>query len=372
MLKTILLMILISSFVFLSCSKDEGNPVEQPTTGSIIGVVTSSTTGFVLEFVNIYTKPPTGYVTTDASGSYTIENVEPGEYSITAAKEGYDSLIADITVSAGAATKANFILGNYDSLNNQSFGLITGTVKNSITNEHLISVSIITVPPTSSVSTNAAGYFSIYNVNPGQYLVTAKKTNYDSTQITITVNAGNTAFADISMMPADTSGSDMGSIHGYAIDASSGLHLESVQVSVNPPVSSVLTDNGGLYTIQNVLPGEYTVKASKSGYIDFEVDVTVTAGSETVADLLMALSTGSVKGTVISSSGGVPIEGVQIRTVPGTSSVATDEFGKYLIGNITPGSISVIANKLGYLPDTLSINISANVTTQADFILKSE
>jgi hypothetical protein len=48
------------------------------------------------------------YATTDSNGSYTINNVPPGNYTVTAWQESYGTQTQKVTVAAGAAGAANF------------------------------------------------------------------------------------------------------------------------------------------------------------------------------------------------------------------------------------------------------------------------
>ena len=48
------------------------------------------------------------YATTDDKGSYTIDNVPPGNYTVTAWQETYNTMTQKVTVAAGASATADF------------------------------------------------------------------------------------------------------------------------------------------------------------------------------------------------------------------------------------------------------------------------
>jgi len=94
----------------LSCKKDESNPTQTPTTGTIQGQVTNITADTVIVGALVTTSPATSSVSTNAQGSYTIPNVSPGQYTVTAAKGDYNPGSVTITVLAGQSTTANIHL----------------------------------------------------------------------------------------------------------------------------------------------------------------------------------------------------------------------------------------------------------------------
>ena len=76
-------------------------------------------------------------------------------------------------------------------------GTISGTVMNKA-GDAVVSAAIITTePPTSSVSSNADGKYTIEDVDPSDYIVQALKDGYDPGNVNVTVKAGKTAIADI-------------------------------------------------------------------------------------------------------------------------------------------------------------------------------
>lgn len=103
-------MVLVCSVLLLTCKKDESAPTQTPTTGTIQGQVTNETGDTVIVNAIITTSPATSSVSTNTQGSYTIPNVSPGQYTVTAAKGGYNSGSVAIAVLAGQTTTANIHL----------------------------------------------------------------------------------------------------------------------------------------------------------------------------------------------------------------------------------------------------------------------
>ncbi len=82
-------------------------PPAAPTVGTITGRVTAASTGAALDGAAVSTSPASGTATTDALGNYSIAGVPVGTYTVTAAKSGYTSSSATVTVSGGQTSTAN-------------------------------------------------------------------------------------------------------------------------------------------------------------------------------------------------------------------------------------------------------------------------
>jgi len=91
---------------YLSCSENS-NFTETEKTGTIKGKVTDSNSGYAVESTNITTSPATNAVTTDSSGEYEITGVNPGLYSVSASKTGYNTNSVNISVKEGKTTTAD-------------------------------------------------------------------------------------------------------------------------------------------------------------------------------------------------------------------------------------------------------------------------
>jgi hypothetical protein len=132
------------------------------------------------------------------------------------------------------------------------------------------------------------------------------------------------------------------------------------------------SDAQGRYEIRDASPGQYIVTATKGGYDPGTINVSVVAGSVTTADILMTRSgptEGSIQGQVTTSVGDSLVVGARVQTAPATSSVTTDQQGRYAILHVTPGSYTVAATKTGYNPGHTDASVIAGQTTTADIQL---
>lgn len=97
--------------IFLILLSGCSDPVELP--GDISGIVTEKETNLPLDSVTIELDPARNDVTsatTISDGSYLMENIEPGDYDITAVKPTYESVTKEVTVLSETSHEIDFEL----------------------------------------------------------------------------------------------------------------------------------------------------------------------------------------------------------------------------------------------------------------------
>lgn len=78
--------------------------------GRISGRVMDSATRISLPGTKVFITPGSNSVVADADGFYTFENLEPGQYTLTASKNGYATGTSKATVNSGMTATANILL----------------------------------------------------------------------------------------------------------------------------------------------------------------------------------------------------------------------------------------------------------------------
>jgi len=76
--------------------------------GTMTGSVTDAEDGSPIAGATV--SAGTRTTTTDTTGKYTVANVPPGTYEVTASKSGYESSTSTVTVVAGGTATVNFSL----------------------------------------------------------------------------------------------------------------------------------------------------------------------------------------------------------------------------------------------------------------------
>lgn len=105
--RSIVLSTFFCLFVFLGCEDASLGP---DLSGSVEGVVLDEETNAPVAGASITTSPPSGAITTDAEGVFTLTDVPTGNYTINVRKQGYEPNNISISVRADQTTPATVLL----------------------------------------------------------------------------------------------------------------------------------------------------------------------------------------------------------------------------------------------------------------------
>jgi TonB-linked SusC/RagA family outer membrane protein len=82
-----------------------------------------------------------------------------------------------------------------------------------------------------------------------------------------------------------------------------------------------------------------------------------------------AAQNGSIRGTVTDSSTQAPVQGALVTVVGTAHRAETNTSGRYVISGISPGSVVIRVQMIGYVPAEQSVMVPEGGETPADFIL---
>ena len=309
-------------------------PASSQLAGTISGRVTDTNTGMGIADATITAKGPLQKSnTTDIDGYYTISNLLPGDYTVTATASGYASESKTATVYSEVTTPVNFDLHMLS---------IIGKVYDAITPNIGIAQSNVTAD-SYSILANSTGYYQLVDMPAGDYTVTAAAPGYASQSKPATVSLGTPDVVDFAMEQVPS-----GAIIGTITDASTALPIYYASVIAYAPAieMSNQTDQNGHYIIEEVPAWpSWNVEAYAMGYISQPKIVAVDSGVTVTVDFVLE-PFGAIDGVVTDSSSGLPIAEAVVRA--GEYLNTTDMSGYYLLSDVVEGTYTVTAAAPGY------------------------
>lgn len=238
---------------------------ETPTTGQLQGLVTDAETGLPLSgaFVDV-TGGFTGSIQTAMDGSYLIQDIAPGEITVTVSLTGYLSVSASGSIAAGNAVVFSPALSPEDYVTSET-GRIIGRAVEAGTQtplEHVV-VEVSGDPGTASGSTRSYGTFEIDALAPGNYALQLSHSDYVARSLAVVVPSGGTVdLRDVELGPA----SGTVTVFGRITDSGTGLPIGEAVVSIMGTVLSTQSDTDGNYRLEGLDPGNKTLMFNATGY----------------------------------------------------------------------------------------------------------
>lgn len=146
----------------------------------------------------------------------------------------------------------------------------------------------------------------------------------------------------------------------------------SATVRVVETGQTTTTDETGAYLLAGLLPGTYTVEASRFGYTTQSEPVTVAAAQTHQLDFtLTPVGNGTLRGTITTAAGGEPVAGATV-TLPGTplAAAVTDQAGDFSFPDVPAGVYELVVQAPGYVPVTDQVTVGEGETTVVAYPLE--
>jgi len=301
-----------------------------------------------------------GYSTTTAGdGTYTLNDVVGGTYSVVASKSGYQSQTkSNISVTAGQTTQCNFNLSmitQEDVLANGSFegGFFSfwgGTMANSWGATYR----------TSDHGSNCQ--WSSYNFGGQVGIAQRVDLNYQGGESGIVQVVGGLTPGASFKFSAYAYQTSTNSTCWIAVDPNGGTAM--------PSRTTAFTNTPNQWNYQEV-----------SGTVGSSGQVTVflwvwhqwnPAGTCYFNDARLVVTKGGTPGKItgyVRDGSNNPVASATVSTDVGGYSTTTAADGSYVLVDVQPGSYNVTASKTGYNSQTKAVSVSACSTAVCDFTI---
>jgi hypothetical protein len=311
---------------------------------------------------------------TNSSGYYTIINVPYGSYVITPTKEGYSFTPATLSVSVPPNAS-----GKDFQASSQPTYSISGRIVD--TSGDPVANVTITDGAGRTTSSDANGNYTLSGIPAGVYTITPAKSGYTFNPMTITGSVPPNAIdRNFTALPAATY-----TVSGRVVDSNGDPIADVIIRDANGRTAQ--TDSNGNYMLHGIPKGNYSLTASKAGYVfspnPLNGSVPPNATKQNFTGMIGVPTpmpptttpspgptpTGSpqpsgyvISGTVKDSSNN-PISGVTISDGQGRTTT-TDANGNYILSGYVSGSFNITPSKSGYscTPYTQLVSLPPNAT----------
>ncbi|MBD3297107.1 MAG: hypothetical protein GF341_00475, partial [candidate division Zixibacteria bacterium] len=288
--------------------------------------------------------PVNDQMTTDPQGSYSFSDLPAGDYEVTASANDFQSESRDVTVSATGPNVANFALL-------PAVYSVTGVVTEEGTETPISGATVVLDGPvTENVTTDALGAFTLSDVPSGMYTLTVSSAGYITNAQQISVD-GSSVVRDVSLTPLQMTGT---------VTSSDGTELVGVSMTLTGPLqASTTTDPQGQYSFSHVLPGNYVLEASVSGYRSQSVNIFVSSGSSIVRNVVLKTVT-TVSGLVTDQFKDVIVGATVELSGPDNRQTTTNANGGYTFTDVVEGDYTIDVSQSGYVPESKETTVAGS------------
>lgn len=233
-------------------------------TGMVIGMITESSTGKGITGAQVMAD--TGGVAKTEDGAYLLVTAAGG-CTITASALGYSTASQHVAIPSGETVTNDLILTSLS-----EHGSITGTITDVSTEFPIEGGRVVADPGGYSIQSLAGGDYTLRDIVPGTYTLSAFKSGYGMDIIHgVIVSQGETTGVDFTL-----SSLGRGCMEGDVTDALSGEAMKGVTVWLDPGMVSTTTDVDGGYCMEDIVTGVYTAHVRQGGYLPYrKADVKV-------------------------------------------------------------------------------------------------
>jgi protocatechuate 3,4-dioxygenase beta subunit len=348
-------------------------------TGSISGFVVDTLGNRISGATVAATSGPSAPVqtTSAADGSYLLSRLNAGSYVFTANRNGYTGTSRSFTVNGGVSARLDFTIRSETTQGAVIQGHITQRGTSVAVAGARVDLTGGAGVVSQSTTTDESGFYSFSNLTTGRIRLAVTRAGYYNETRLISVTQGRSFTADFTLR---LRASQLATLSGVVSDTE-GVAIRGAVVTLSDGVSSGMrdtTDSRGRYSITRVIPDTYTVSVTAPGFVSSTPTSVILDQDETeVLNVTLSgvgASTAGITGLVVDSDG-QPITGARVAITGGPvtgRSDTTDVTGLYEILNLPAGTYTLRASATGFNPQTRTVSITVDTSTQLDFTLSDQ
>jgi large repetitive protein len=323
------------------------NEASAPVSGATLTVQISTGTGIII-----------ATAVTENDGTYTVEGLAPGSYSVVASAVNFQTASKGAVITSNTTTTVNFTLA-------ADPGSIMGSVTNAQTGQPVsganVQVSILDSSGTvvAAVLSDNLGKYTVNGLAPGIYTVQVSAPDFQTNSATVQVQSNQESTADVALVP------NPGAVTGTVVNSVGGAPIAGAVINVVNSsgilVSSTLTNQDGIFMAEGLAPDTYTVFVFADTFQNGSVGTVVLSGLTSSVSVALVSNPGAISGTVTPVVANTIIQlrdtnNILINSVPANSD------GTFQFPNLAPGVYVVTASAPGYASSQAGATVNAGQT----------
>lgn len=297
----------------------------------------------------------------DAEGSFTLQGLADGKYTINASKQGYVNARSDAVVPSSSAITLTLDTGGTIS------GRVLGLPESELSS---VTVTAFGAGTASRTQVDPGGSFTLRGVPDGRVMVSASRMGVGTRQSmpkTVEVVNGSAPSVDIDFSEGAT-------ISGHVMRL--GTMVRGGMVSFAPKSGmsgSAQIGSDGAYEISGLSPGDYVVNVfASSQEINYQTKYTVTGTGTFDIDIRGA----TLHGRVTDAETGAPLTEARVWIQPSAAVrtakiTVSDSDGRFVIEALPDATVELHVTHDKYAPATRSVVIAGGTVSDVDVQLDS-
>ena len=303
--------------------------------------------------------------TTAADGSFELDGITSGAYTVGFQGSGYNNVTGTLTASAGTVTAVRQGLTLLGANLDATPGTLSGQIIDATTSRAIVGAAL-TLSGGGSATSAADGSFSFTSVPRGNYQIQATATGYASRSYSFVYGPGQGGgLGALPLYPTTGSAAPTTlTVTGMVVDGIDNHPLvgAAVVVAGGPTLT---TDSTGSFTLSGLTALSFSLSISATGYQTGGFNGTASGFGQVAGTFALTpagtgngATTSILKGTVTDSVSTQPIAGALI-TSAGTALTATSTAnGAFEIDNIAPSTLALTVSAANYTARNYSVNLT--------------
>jgi hypothetical protein len=302
--------------------------------------------------------------TTGSDGSFELDNLAPGTYSVTFQASGYTPVSGTLSAPAGLVTAVKQGLTPQGTYQDNSPGTLSGQMVDASSGQPLAGATLSLNGGAATATSASDGSFTFAAVPRGNAQILASAPSYVARTYSFVFAPGDSGnLGSLSLYAATTSAAPTTlTLMGTVIDGVSNQPLSGATITVGQ--TTVTSSATGQFTVSGLTSLTFNVSVSDTGYLarsfsgiasgfgQVSGTFALTPASSTPA------TTSTLAGLVLDASTQRPIAGALLSVANTNISATTAANGSYQLANLQPTALNLVVSAPGYTARGYAIDVS--------------